>query len=387
MLQSLAARGKKSVQFGAGVGAHLGRFRLVELLTGPRPRLSQLEWPDEFEEGFNSKYGEGTFLGKGGQGEVWKAEDPATGEVVAVKIYIDNTKKPSGYLNWNNANEDQRDALLAAKNECDLMMMLKTHEAEDPAGYSHVLQCFEEHIIPKDDSDSELPAYVVLEFGGSDLTKWLHKRNNTLGDPEEGRQWIAQILQVLRFLQAQDPPILHRDLKPENVMLAEGPNGTKTLKVFDFGCAQNGTEEARHDEFHLKCYTMAWAAPEVAWKNCMHDPDHPVAFEMPASTFDIYSVGMMYWNMLCPNISVKNHVAAPYLLKFWCANEPLGTGGFTDPGFIRELLDMKDEAGDPLCPAISDDEVDLVESMIGTWEKRPTPSEVLASPFLSKYDK
>lgn len=386
MLQSHAAGVKRAVRFEAGPGARLGRFRLIKLLSGEqarkRPVLSQVEWPEEFEDDFASKYGEGTLLGRGGQGEVWKAEDPSTGTPVAVKIYINRTSEDEwNYLNWDSADEKQRKALLAAKSECDLMMMLGNHAKQDPVGHSHVMRCFESHILPE--GDSSLPAYSVLELGGDDLEKWLQQQSGTLGDSEEARKLVAHILQALRFLQSQDPPILHRDLKPENVLLQEGPSGGSVAKIFDFGCALNGTEEGQHSEFHYTCYTPQYAPLEVAARRCRDDPDRQVAFEMPTWSFDIRSVGMMYWQMLCPNIASANGDTLSYF-QFMCAPPPLGHDGHIE-GVLRSLFDSKTPAGDPKCPNVSDDEVLLIESMLGPYEKRPSPSDILKFPLLAKH--
>ncbi|MBZ8179041.1 serine/threonine-protein kinase [Oscillatoria salina] len=53
--------------------------------------------------------------------------------------------------------------------------------------------------------------------------------------PEEIKQIAVEILEILAYLQAQEPPIIHRDLKPENILV----NSTEPLEVtlVDFGFA------------------------------------------------------------------------------------------------------------------------------------------------------
>ena len=70
-----------------------------------------------------------------------------------------------------------------------------------------------------------------------------YKRALSLASPryfnsEEVRQLALQILEILVYLQAHDPPIIHRDLKPENILVKR----TQQLRVYlvDFGCAHVG---------------------------------------------------------------------------------------------------------------------------------------------------
>lgn len=57
--------------------------------------------------------------------------------------------------------------------------------------------------------------------------------------PSEAEIWDfgAQVLQILRRLHAQKPPLLHRDLSPENLLWQPGPEGGQVF-LLDFGGAQ-----------------------------------------------------------------------------------------------------------------------------------------------------
>lgn len=243
-----------------------------------------------------------------------------------------------------------------------------------------ILKCLANNIVSTE--DPPLPSHIVLEFGGPDLTHWIQDRNGTLGDPEEARKWIAQTAQALRYMQAQDPPLLHHDLKPDNTMLVEGSNGESSLKLFDFGCAVEGTTEGQQATV---AYTLAYAPPEIANSRC-RDPDDPqTVFNMPTWSFDVYSLGMMYWEMLCPNISMKNGNSM-VVFDFLCMPPPLGDGDGYNAGTLRRYFDEKTPDGNPKCPSISDAEVDLIESMLGPHGQRPSPSKILQFPLLAAYD-
>ena len=56
--------------------------------------------------------------------------------------------------------------------------------------------------------------------------------------PEEIKQIAVAVLEVLVYLQQQNPPIIHRDIKPENILVER----SQPLKVYlvDFGLARQG---------------------------------------------------------------------------------------------------------------------------------------------------
>ncbi len=55
----------------------------------------------------------------------------------------------------------------------------------------------------------------------------------------EVKQVALKILDILIYLQQQNPPILHRDLKPENILITESLD----VYLIDFGFASFGTKE------------------------------------------------------------------------------------------------------------------------------------------------
>ncbi len=78
--------------------------------------------------------------------------------------------------------------------------------------------------------------YLVMEFiAGGDLQSRLEKLGPNGRFPEaQVLRWARQLLDILRFLHSQKPPIIYRDLKPANIMVDE--NGRAML--IDFGIAR-----------------------------------------------------------------------------------------------------------------------------------------------------
>src|SRR5215471_15997958 len=76
--------------------------------------------------------------------------------------------------------------------------------------------------------------YMVMEFvAGGDLEKVIQQSGGKLGEDKVLR-WARQMLEVLDFLHAQNPPIVYRDLKPGNIMIDK--DGRAML--IDFGIAR-----------------------------------------------------------------------------------------------------------------------------------------------------
>jgi formylglycine-generating enzyme required for sulfatase activity len=76
--------------------------------------------------------------------------------------------------------------------------------------------------------------YLVMDFiEGDDLWERLHKRNGPF-PPEEVTRWGDQLLDVLRYLHSQEPPVIHRDIKPQNLKLSTAGQ----IILLDFGLAK-----------------------------------------------------------------------------------------------------------------------------------------------------
>lgn len=76
--------------------------------------------------------------------------------------------------------------------------------------------------------------YLVMDFvPGIDLRQAIEQaiRHETFIPEDQVLDWATQLIDALRYLHSQDPPILHRDIKPANIKLT--PDGL--IKLVDFG--------------------------------------------------------------------------------------------------------------------------------------------------------
>lgn len=73
--------------------------------------------------------------------------------------------------------------------------------------------------------------YLVMDYvPGDDLAQILQANQGPLSE-KAVLSWADQLIDALRYLHSQNPPVLHRDIKPANIKLT--PDGR--IKLVDFG--------------------------------------------------------------------------------------------------------------------------------------------------------
>ena len=115
-------------------------------------------------------------------------------------------------------------------------------------------------------------------------------------------RWASDAAAAIEIMHSRLPPIVHRDLKTLNLLVTDDDG----VRLCDFGCAREATEENADDLAQLKG-TAFYAAPEVYFGEAF----------APAS--DIYSLGMCVWELLAALF------AGTYVRPFseyadWCAH-------------------------------------------------------------------
>jgi len=147
---------------------------------------------------------------------------------------------------------------------------------------------------------------------------------------------LPVLVDVATALAALDGRVVHRDLKPENVLLLKG-----RWSLADFGIARYA-EASTSPDTRKMAMSPPYAAPE-RWR-----------YERATSAADVYSLGVMAWEML------------------------MGGWPFTGPGwaeFREQHLHDKPQDVAPASAAIAS----LIdECLFKPAEARPTPKNVLA---------
>jgi serine/threonine-protein kinase len=88
--------------------------------------------------------------------------------------------------------------------------------------------------------------------------------------------------------------IIHRDLKPENIMVLTGNTG---IKIFDYGVSLNKKNLSEEEKKHFTNYgTFPYLNPKLIEISKNRKPEE--IFELIDYTFDIYSIGIIFYEML-----------------------------------------------------------------------------------------
>jgi serine/threonine-protein kinase len=185
-------------------------------------------------------------LGKGGMGEVYRADDIKLGQAVALKFLPPQFSKEPIRLEYFH-NEVRLARQVSHPNVC------RVHDIGEVEG---------QHFLSMEYVDGEDLATLIRRIGRLPQDKGLD---------------IAQQI-CAGMAAAHDRGVLHRDLKPANVML----DGRGRVKITDFGLARLTTEQEGSD---ARIGTPAYMAPEQ------------LAGGQVTEQSDIYSLGLILFEV------------------------------------------------------------------------------------------
>ncbi len=199
-------------------------------------------------------------LGRGSQGIVYLAQDPALHRQVALKT------------------------LRAFKSDPERLL----HEARTAGRLNHP------HIVPVFEiGEHEGAPYIVYEYvQGQSLRRRLHEQGPL--PVAQALAWMCQILDAVAYAHAEG--VIHRDLNPANILI--GMDGTP--RIMDFGISSiAGAPTATSAEL---CGTVNYLAPELL----AGGPIDPVS--------DVFSLGLILHEMVTgrPAVSADQPAAALY---------------------------------------------------------------------------
>ena len=152
-------------------------------------------------------------LGKGSQGQVWRAERKNDGQIVAIK-----------QLNVHSVTTWKQYELF--RREADILASL---EVEGVAPFYEYIE----------DLSANPPCVCIVQkfVEGQTLAEFLKKKHRFA--TETIYDIVLQMLQILQELHGRKPPVIHRDIKPSNLMLAAEKNGRYKVTLLDFGAVAN----------------------------------------------------------------------------------------------------------------------------------------------------
>src|ERR1700691_5663959 len=185
-------------------------------------------------------------LGKGGMGEVYRADDLTLGQAVALKFLPDDAARDQGLLE-RFKNEVRIARRVSHPNVC------RVYDVGDVEGHN----------------------FFTMEYvDGEDLASLLRRIGRL---PEDKALDIARQL-CAGLAAAHTKGVLHRDLKPANIML----DGRGQVVITDFGLA-GVADQIQGDE--VRSGTPAYMAPEQ------------LAGKEVSTRSDIYSLGLVLYEV------------------------------------------------------------------------------------------
>jgi len=195
-------------------------------------------------------------IGQGGMGIVYRGRQPVIGKTVAIKVL-----RPE----------------IAAEDPTLVKRLLAEARAANAVGHHGIIDIFSFGETPNGQH------YFIMEYlVGESLSDLLQSR---------GRLSQAEAITLLDgFLgalgSAHAAGVIHRDLKPSNLFLVHQPDGTRFVKILDFGLAKLSEPGGPNTAPGVAVGTPEYNAPEQLR-----------ADEVDARA-DLYSVGVIAFQML-----------------------------------------------------------------------------------------
>ncbi|MCX4029675.1 TOMM system kinase/cyclase fusion protein [Endozoicomonas sp. SM1973] len=248
-------------------------------------------------------------IGEGGFGQVYKAKQTNTGQLVAIKFL---TLNPAF-----NADKKRRYIERFAR---ETLLCSRLH-------HPHIVR-----LLDKGQEESDL-LYAVFEYvEGLSLKERLARSGPLL--PAEAAQTMAQVLDALAHAHKQG--VVHRDIKPANIMLSQ-VGATTHVKILDFGIGSL-VNEARQLDYKTITLTQetlgtpSYSAPEQ------------LRGEPPTPQTDIYVWGLVFLECLTgkPAVSGSN-LASIFHKQLSHSNIPIppAIAGHPVTVLLRRVLNKK----------------------------------------------
>jgi tetratricopeptide (TPR) repeat protein len=202
------------------------------------------------------------YIGRGGMGEVYEAEDQELKERVALKTLLP---------------EIASDEAMIARFKQEIQLARRI-------GHPNVCRVFDLARDPADASGANGVYFLTMEFLPGE-TLWARLQREGRLTPAVALPLLEQMAQALDA--AHRAGVIHRDLKPSNVMLVPGPQGVRAV-VTDFGLARRQVAETDSTVSMSGQLAGTWdyMAPEL------------LAGAVASVASDVYALGMVAFRMV-----------------------------------------------------------------------------------------
>ncbi|XP_055975118.1 serine/threonine-protein kinase DCLK2 isoform X2 [Sorex fumeus] len=200
-------------------------------------------------------------------------------------------------------------------------------------------------IMLVEEMETATELFLVMELvKGGDLFDAI--TSSTKYTERDGSAMVYNLASALRYLHGLS--IVHRDIKPENLLVCEYPDGTKSLKLGDFGLAT-----VVEGPLYTVCGTPTYVAPEI------------IAETGYGLKVDIWAAGVITYILLCgfPPFRSENNL---------------------QEDLFDQILAGKLEFPAPYWDSITDSAKELISQMLQVnVEARCTAGQILSHPWVS----
>jgi serine/threonine protein kinase len=250
-----------------------------------------------------------SFLGRGGMGEVWKAEDELLGREVAIKILPPELANPDLKIRF-----EREYKILAALNH---------------PGIAHLYEAGEEYAqIPDTPRGPTKISFLVMEFiEGRSLSAILNSGALPVVTAVRLGRQISKALTA-----AHEAGIVHRDLKPANIMVT----ARNQVKILDFGLARPLTQHV---------HTKGPSLPEVTTSGMVlgtaaYLAPEQIKGDQADVRSDIWALGCVIYQMLSGQRPFPQD-SIPEVLASVLRDDPidLGTLNPSVPAALKSLIE------------------------------------------------
>ena len=215
-------------------------------------------------------------LGVGGMGAVFLGQKDGAGELVAIKVLLNQAASPEEKGRF------EREMTLAMRVQ-----------------HKNVLS-----IIDTGQTEEGLTFVCVPALAGKELRDLLKHSSEQGFAPQLACHLFEQVLHGLQAV--HDAGIVHRDMKPENVFVLAG--GMQEIRIMDFGLAKPDEENAAAiDVFRTLSGEISGSPAYIAPETVSSDP-------IDGRT-DIYSLGVMFFEMLTGKLPLESESTQGYLTQ------------------------------------------------------------------------
>ena len=146
--------------------------------------------------------------------------------------------------------------------------------------------------------------FIIMEYvPGQDLSQYI----DALGAPMDRQEAKKIMLQILdAFVTIHEVGIVHKDVKPSNILITPA----KKIKIVDFGISEIVGEDDFNKTKSQAIGTIPYMSPEQVQNQHIDIQS------------DIYSIGMVYYEMLMGSSPYKM-LSSPYEISEKIVNKPL----------------------------------------------------------------